>query len=204
VWCGGHWSRRKAEYRPRIAADLAAVAAMYQVDPNTVLMSLADESGFVRVRRTMRPYCRIIWNENPVTIVERITADDAPWQRAHLQLAQISTALWGFALRTNTPLRLNTLPRRHWTPVNGYPRDAHHHPDEVPWGVVRWMEQDARAFQHIRKTGLRLREYVNRHTRRESLASQRLTWLMQYTIIPDLPVQRGPLLPPRYDAKRTA
>ena len=187
-WCPGHWVRRKRAQIPKLEQTAHELGLRYRVDALTLITSLSDTFGYVRIRPTTAPLPRWLWHPDPTTLVDRLLSEDAPVQRAELQLYRMNTALWGLALRWGSPLQ-------------DYPRDAAHAPEDVPWGLVDWMEGDARALQHLRISGMRLREFCRRRFKRDCLAAKRLTWLLEHVEIGSLPILPGQLLPPQWDAK---
>ena len=187
-WCPGHWAARKKTQGNLIEQAAWNLAADYQVDVESMRRSLPDEGGFVATRQTSAPLSRLYYHPEPVELINRLLAEDAPKQRAQLQLARIAIAMWGLCLRWGSPLQ-------------GYPRDAQHHPADIPWGLVDWMESDARALQHLKITGMRLRKFAKKRNGKDCLAAIRLTWLLEHMEIGTLPVRQGPLQPPRWDVK---
>ena len=189
-WCGGHWSARKAYYRPIIAQTRAALALRYRVDVETLSMALENDWGFIRLKRTERPYSGMIFSTDMAELEDLVFGPEAPDMRVHLQLFQLTSALWALALRWGNPLQ-------------GFPRQYQIAPEDIPWGLVDWMEQDARAFQWVQLAGMRYRAEIDRRGRGRQ-ASQRFTWLINNTTVPTLPVLPGPLLPPKGNLKKTA
>lgn len=182
---------------PAFAADMRAqyehaawvLAERYRVDPATLIESIADDEGVVRFRATTAPTPRFLFHPSPTTTVERIFAGGVPFQRARLQLGRMEQALWGLGLRWGCPLQ-------------GYPRDAQPAPEDIPWGLVDWMESDARAFQHVRICGMRLREFSQQRFKKDCAAGKRIGWLIPRVNTGTLPVLAGPLQPPRWDVRR--
>jgi hypothetical protein len=182
-WCAGCWSIRKKQYGPLIDDVATALAHRYGVhSPEHVVDCLSDASGFVRIRAASAPARILRYHPHPATLVERLVGGEAPHQRVDLQLSILARAIWGVALSWGADL-------------DGYPRD-HHHPDDIPWGVVRWAESDIRAYRWLITVAMRLRAARCARYGSDSEAVEQISWLLEHTSPPAVGTSRRPLSPP--------
>tara|TARA_R100001463_G_scaffold1314_3_gene5790 strand:- start:774 stop:1472 length:699 start_codon:yes stop_codon:yes gene_type:complete len=184
TWCPSCWARRKRTTAAELADAAHGLAVRYGLDCwEQVAHSLADEHGRVVIRPSAAPVVRAYYHPAPAVVVDAILAEAAPWQRAQLQLQTISRALWGVALSWGEEL-------------TDYPRDGHHSPEAIPWGLVRWAESDPRAHRWLLVTALRLRSACLERFGRDCAAGRRVSWLSENTTPPPALPVAGPLRPP--------
>ncbi|MFT5686191.1 MAG: hypothetical protein ACI8RZ_007147 [Myxococcota bacterium] len=165
-YCPGCWSMRRKVYRPIIEGTAGLLARRYGLDSEEQLVDcLSGPGGTVRVRASSAPACRLRYHADPAVLLHCLLASNTPAQRLGLQLGALARVWFGLALRWGVDL-------------HGYPRDGYPAPDEIPWGMVTWVEGDLRAYQWLVKTSLMCRAAYAQRYNRDHGASEQLTWTL--------------------------
>lgn len=165
-WCCGCWSTRKCALTPIVEGAAALLATRYGIQSwEQFVDSLADESGHVRIRASSAPVGRLHYHPDPAATVEAILAGESPYQRLGLQLNILARCWFGLALRWGVQLQ-------------GFPRSGYPAPDEIPHGLVAWVEGDLRAYRWLVSASLRARAAYHRRYRHDHAAAEQIGWLL--------------------------